>query len=430
MGKVFPDKTEEGIRLIWMRFDPEKTAEGVRLLRESADAGDPDAFCFLARTYMGGQYVWEYADLETDGEKAASILKEGIRRGSACAVLLAMRCGELTPSVRKAMPFASMKEARDAVLSKAETGHPFCQYLIGNTYYFGDCFEIDGTDPQTAFRSQDELRAYTARQALPWLEKALAGGLSDAAKNLYNLFSGSEGLPRDRGRQWSIALQGASAGNPYWEEWCGKMCHEEHGREAEALRWFRQAALHGQASSWFHIGLRYERGIGVGRNLAKAAEAYRKGAEKGSSDAQQALGIMTLFGRGVPRDAARAAYWLRLAADDEKPLACGALGYCFLRGLGVQQDDGEAFVLFSRFTEAYDREEPDDKGRIPYPDELVGIVCNGLGELYADGRGGPVDIKEGIQFFQAAAELGNGEARSNLARFRRNWFGKWVRNDP
>lgn len=75
MEKVFSDKTEEGIRLIWMQFDPEKTAEGVRLLREAADAGDPDALCFLARTYMGERYVWEYAALEINGEKAASLLK-------------------------------------------------------------------------------------------------------------------------------------------------------------------------------------------------------------------------------------------------------------------------------------------------------------------------------------------------------------------
>ena len=430
MEKVFSDKTEEGIRLIWMQFDPEKTAEGVRLLREAADAGDPDALCFLARTYMGERYVWEYAALEISGEKAASLLKEGIRRGSACAVLLAMRCGELTPSARKAMPFASLKEARDDVLGKAEAGHPFCQYMIGNTYYFGDCFEIDGIDPQTAFHDPDGLRADTARHALPWLEKALNGGLSDAAKNLYNLFSGSEGFPRDRGRQWEIALRGAAAGNPYWEEWCGKMCREEHGREAEAMRWFRQAAHHGQASSWFHIGSHYEHGLGVDKDPAKAAEAYRNGAEKGSSDAQQSLGIMAAFGRGVPQDPAQAAYWLRLAADDEKPLACGVLGHCYLRGLGVQQDDGEAFVLLDRFDEAYDREEPDDGETSTYPDELVGIVYNGLGELYADGRGGPVDIKEGVRCFQAAAELGNGDARRNLGRFKRNWFGKWVRKYP
>ena len=122
---VFPDKTEEGIRLIWMQFDPEKTAEGVRLLREAADAGTRTP-CVSLPAYMGERYVWEYAALEINGEKAASLLKEGIRRGSACAVLLAMRCGELTPSARKAMPFASLKEARDDVLGKAEPGHPFC----------------------------------------------------------------------------------------------------------------------------------------------------------------------------------------------------------------------------------------------------------------------------------------------------------------
>lgn len=51
-------------------------------------------------------------------------------------------------------------------------------------------------------------------------------------------------------------------------------------REAEAMRWFRQAAHHGQASSWFHIGSHYERGLGVDKDPAKAAEAYRNGRGK------------------------------------------------------------------------------------------------------------------------------------------------------
>ena len=115
---------------------------------------------------------------------------------------------------------------------------------------------------------------------------------------------------------------------------------------------------------------------------------------------------MAAFGRGVPQDPAQAAYWLRLAADDEKPLACGVLGHCYLRGLGVQQDDGEAFALLDRFAEAYDREKPDDGETSTYPDELVGIAYNGLGELYADGRGGPVDIKEGITMLSGRRRTG------------------------
>lgn len=168
-------------------------------------------------------------------------------------------------------------------------------------------------------------------------------------------------------------------------------------------------------------------GLGVDKDPAKAAEAYRNGAEKGSSDAQQALGIMAAFGRGVPQDPAQAAYWLRLAADDEKPLACGVLGHCYLRGLGVQQDDGEAFALLDRFAEAYDREKPDDGETSTYPDELVGIVYNGLGELYADGRGGPVDIQGRHTMLSGRRRTGQRRRRRNLGRFKRNWFGKWVR---
>ena len=35
MDKAFSDKTDAGIRLIWMRFDSESIREGVRLLHEA-----------------------------------------------------------------------------------------------------------------------------------------------------------------------------------------------------------------------------------------------------------------------------------------------------------------------------------------------------------------------------------------------------------
>ncbi len=409
MGKAFSDKTETGIRQIWMRFDQESIREGVRLLREATDEGDPDAPCFLACTRMGEPYIRDYAGQNADLREAASLLRESLRRGSACAVLVAARCGLLTPSVRRDMPL-SPGQAWDAVLTKASE-NPFCQYLVGNALFHGDAPEPDASRASASEPDAD-------KAAVPWLEKALDAGVLDAGDLLYSLHAGN------RERQRTIVRRCAAKGSPYWEARCGSLCYED-GRDAEALRWFEKAARHGQLGSWCDVGVLYERGIGTPKDFRKAAEAYRKGAEYGFSDAQQALGILTFLGQGVPRDPARAAYWLREAAEADLPLACGLLGLCFLRGFGVQQDDGEAFALLTRFADA--RSDKELSNESIFFDELAGMLCNGLGELYADGRAGPENLKEGIPLFQEAAALGNADACRNLARFKKNWFGKWVR---
>ena len=59
--------------LIWMQFDKTKQQEGKRLLEEAVAEGDPEAYCFLARTYMGFQYVWE-SDLKWLNDDIQSFL--------------------------------------------------------------------------------------------------------------------------------------------------------------------------------------------------------------------------------------------------------------------------------------------------------------------------------------------------------------------
>ena len=107
------------------------------------------------------------------------------------------------------------------------------------------------------------------------------------------------------------------------------------------------------------------------------------------------------------------------------PLACGLLGLCFLRGFGVQQDDGEAFALLTRFADARNEEDLSDESG--FFTELAGMLLNGLGELYAEGRAGPENLKEGVALFQEAAAFGDADPRRALARFKKNWLGKWVR---
>lgn len=78
--------------------------------------------------------------------------------------------------------------------------------------------------------------------------------------------------------------------------------------------WLPLAEL-GDAEAQFNLGVLYDEGAGVVRNLATAADWYRKAAEQGFVDAQTNLGIMYYHGLGVERDHETAAHWFRLAAD-------------------------------------------------------------------------------------------------------------------
>lgn len=43
-------------------------------------------------------------------------------------------------------PYTSLKEIWDEVNNLAENGQVFCQYMVGNAYYYGDCLEMLGYD--------------------------------------------------------------------------------------------------------------------------------------------------------------------------------------------------------------------------------------------------------------------------------------------
>ena len=88
--------------------------------------------------------------------------------------------------------------------------------------------------------------------------------------------------------------------------------------------WLPLAEL-GDVEAQYNLGVMYDEGAGVERDLAAAATWYRKAAEQGFVDAQTNLGIMYYHGQGVARDPAEAAYWFREAASHGDDEAAGYL---------------------------------------------------------------------------------------------------------
>jgi TPR repeat protein len=99
---------------------------------------------------------------------------------------------------------------------------------------------------------------------------------------------------------------------------------------AQALAWFRRAAEQGNPRGQLQVGLAYRRGEGVAADLAQATAYIRKAAEGGHPKAQIELGLAYRDGRGVAADPEQAAFWLGLAAAKGSPaaraLATGARG--------------------------------------------------------------------------------------------------------
>ena len=62
----------------------------------------------------------------------------------------------------------------------------------------------------------------------------------------------------------------------------------------------------------------YDQGRGVPQEDAEAVKWYRLAADHGDADAKHSLGVMYDDGRGVPQDEAEALQWYRRAADSRQ----------------------------------------------------------------------------------------------------------------
>jgi len=85
------------------------------------------------------------------------------------------------------------------------------------------------------------------------------------------------------------------------------------GEPVTAFEIWKPLADRGHVAAQYSLGMLYQQGEGVLRDLRMAAHWYRKAAERGDPDAQLNLGLLYAQGDGVRQDFIEAYKWFSLA---------------------------------------------------------------------------------------------------------------------
>lgn len=414
MATVLSSEVKQALQDIYYNERTGRGKEALALLERASESGDGDATCILARCYCGRQYVWAGHGFPEDDAKATKLLHKSVEQGSALGVLVALRSGELTPSVQKKMPFADLQEALNTAVELAEEGDAFSQYVVANSYFWWDFLRIQNKG-KDSFPNQAAFKAYLKEnisKCEDWFWKALRGGMYFAANNLNKYYKeGDEDIiaPQPE-KARDLYKIGAELGHPIMQVIYADDLTTE-GRKEEACRWYREAAEGGHPGAWYEVGRCCFNGEGTTQDDAYAVQCFETELSRDPihAGACNLLGKAYLFGRGVPLDYAKAYQYLSTAYYKQNSTwGVFYLAQCSFNGWGTPQDYGKAMEFMNKMT-----------FKNPEADYMRGYI-------YARGLGGvPEDIKKGVEYLQKAGNFD--KAKEELLNYKKTFFGRWVR---
>jgi localization factor PodJL len=115
----------------------------------------------------------------------------------------------------------------------------------------------------------------------------------------------------------------------------------------EAAKWYDRAAQAGVVPAIFRLGTFYEKGLSVKKDTDIARRYYMQAAERGNAKAMHNLAVLDADGGGKGANYKSAAQWFRKAADRGVADSQFNLGILYARGIGVEQNLAESFKWFS-----------------------------------------------------------------------------------
>jgi TPR repeat protein len=171
------------------------------------------------------------------------------------------------------------------------------------------------------------------------------------------------------------------------------LCHaqvDESGPNAT----LRQRADAGDSGAQYEMGLEAEQE----QDYRGAFKWFQLAAKQGLNGAQVDLAYLYVTGFGTNKDPEQAAHWYSLAAAQGNPNGEYSLGICYLHGEGIEQNSALARKWVS--------------SALMHGDGARST--NAMGLTYE--LGPQMDLREALNWYSKAAEMGYSEAQYNVCR--------------
>ena len=477
MAQYFTDRLQKVFRMIFMSYNQQTAQEGLRLLEsivnnqssitkpsqyelrnattvqgstgestseevyrnsfspEERELGD--AYALLARVYAGPRFTWAESGFPEDNMRTYQCLHDSIRRHSPIGTLQALRiAGSITPTVRRDMQL-SFDDAFRVVFDYAQKNDAYCQYIIGNVFFWGDYHTItpakqllapdkasfgqrlqrvlqskslrEGIATLRGTADEETLQAKAREHAKFWFKKALEQGLAMFQGNLRNIYI-DEGDYENARR---VARSAAELGNPTMMLYTGLDYHEK-GEFTEAFTWFTKGTDLGQpeciaelADYYYHF---YEQPMlraTIPYDPVKGTELYQQAATKNFNDAgyaalQAAFSYIFHIGH-LPLDWGLIADLTHMAATKDRFLfALPYISYMRIHGIGVTKNTKFAVQSLMRVLEEENR-ALQEEDRVLFYDITRALTRVALGYAYEKGYvTGTPDLDTAVQYYESS----------------------------
>ena len=442
MSFYFTDQIQQSFNKIFHQCNKDIAWEGkaeldalVKLDEEGQKIpGIGDVYAILARVYSGPQFTWIEAGFPEDDTKAYSYLHTAIRKGSAIAILQAMRTsGALTPTIEKELPMTK-DQAFQRVYEGAQKGCSYCAYAIANVFQWGDYRLLPSArkivnegEPsgvvhflKSLFVQVDQRRLANKVTAIAqqWLHKSAAAGLVIAYRNLRLTYAEQN----NKAMEEQVIFEGAAAGLPLMMYLAGDIC-KSRGEHERALEYFERGAAMNNGMCLREAAEYYakpcESNKRIPQNIQKALRYYERAAispdyldfNDHAYVTMQAIILRTLNIDGQSQDWSRIAHLLQQPAIYTLDTIWPYLAYVFTFKKGNTPAIRTAIECVNKASKCYDR-----YGSYDYTDHLWQLAAGYCYEIGAFTK--EPDLDQAVTFYEHARESIN-----RLNTRNDNWFG-------